>query len=177
MSKSRIPPEGLSDAQLFDLARRYSIPLGGVYSKADLKNINAKRPRDPKFPHRTIYKRRSSYGYIINLSDLERDNGTHWVGLVYLSKPNHFYYFDPFGFPPPIEVIEYTDRMQDYADLTWSEDQIQGIKSSHCGLYALYFVQQMLRGQPFKTFVDQFTDDPERNDKIVENKLNVQGIV
>jgi len=161
---SKIPPEGLSDAQLYDVARRYSIPLGGVYSKADLKSIPRRR-------------RLHSYGYIINLSDLKNDSGTHWVGLVYLEKPDDYYYFDPFGFPPPVEVIAFTDRMRPDADLTWSEDQIQGIKSSHCGLYALYFVQQMLRGQPYRTFLDQFTDDPKRNDKIVENKLNVQGIV
>ena len=67
---------------------------------------------------------------IINLDDTI-GNGSHWV--CYFND----YYFDPFGMPPPTEVIKYINGIQ------YSTIQYQDTKSVLCGYYCLYFLKRL----------------------------------
>ena len=66
----------------------------------------------------------------INLDDTI-GSGTHWE-----CNYNN-YYFDPFGMPPPVEVVRYIKGIQ-YNDI-----QYQDTKSVLCGYYCLYFLTRL----------------------------------
>ena len=71
---------------------------------------------------------------IINLDD-KIGFGTHCV--CYYNN----YYFDPFGMPPPIEVVKYISNIQ------YNNIHYQDTKSVLCGYYCLYFLKRRNDGK------------------------------
>ena len=72
---------------------------------------------------------------IINLDD-SVGPGTHWVS--YVGKN----YFDPFGLPPPKEVINYIPGVK------YNNIQYQDKTSVLCGYYCLFFINLLQSGIP-----------------------------
>ena len=105
--------------------------------------------------------------YVINLQSSTDGNGTHWTALYYDSK--HSYYFDPFGFLAPTEVEQ---KLNEY---TFNNKQIQNLKSTACGYYCIAFIIFMNKRKNkklgFIIFVDEFSTDTKKNDKLLYNYL------
>lgn len=151
-----------TNLDLQNIAQRYGIPLFAVVSKDYLKQV----------PHK------NNVGYIINLQNLKDSQGnllegSHWVGL-YLADGKAFYY-DSFGFPPPLEVINYTKNYRLYD----SRKEIQNIHSGICGDLSLFFILFMntpknkLRYpdsvKRYSAFLSLFSDDPLKNEGILKS--------
>ena len=105
--------------------------------------------------------------YVINLQSSTVGSGTHWTALYYNSK--HSYYFDPFGFIAPTEVEQ---KLNEY---TFNNKQIQNLKSTACGYYCIAFIIFMNKRKNkklgFIIFVDEFSTNTKKNDKLLYNYL------
>ena len=85
-------------------------------------------------------KKRTKECGIVNLADSLSD-GTHWVCYF-----NH-YYFDSYGLPPPLEIVEYLGD-----NLEYNIYQIQ--KSGQiCGHLCLYFLNRITKGMEFNEII------------------------
>jgi len=94
--------------------------------------------------------------YCVNL------NGkSHWCGLLRAGKKSE--YFDAFGFPPPTSIkLPYT----------WSDAELQWINSSACGYYVVAWIKWRASGKSYESFLMQFYNDPEKNEKRLADLLH-----
>jgi len=96
----------------------------------------------------------------------EKDgNGTHWVCFRY---GNNIEYYDAFGFAPPNSVMRIAKK-----DIFYSDKQIQDEKSTACGWYCIARITSHL---PYMKFINQFSNDTEKNDAILKQMLDENGI-
>jgi hypothetical protein len=144
----------LSNFDLEKLAGFYKLPLVGIFMKNEL-------------PKKLI-----DGCYIINLQSSTQGNGTHWTSMVVWKKMS--YYFDSFGAPPPVEIINFTKKKKG-GHLLYNNWIIQDIKSENCGWYSLAFLLHMWKNRQnikmkdiFNQFVNNFMDDTLRNDEILK---------
>lgn len=72
---------------------------------------------------------------IIN-TDTSNLPGTHWVAI--LTRDNEAYYFDPFGYPPPLKIASWLNKY--FSNWSHNQRQIQSITSNYCGYFCLYFL-------------------------------------
>ncbi len=79
---------------------------------------------------------------ILNMDDSKGD-GTHWTSLY--SKNNKCYYFDSYGFDPPIEVQNYCRGKENYSN----SFKIQTPDEVICGHYSLYMLYKLNKDVPF----------------------------
>lgn len=101
--------------------------------------------------------------YIINLED-HNEGGSHWVLVASTSKD--VLYVDAFGVLPPLEVIAFmkTGRKPMY----YSTTDLQSIKSSLCGYFCIYFIDQLSADRKFLDIVtNDFTNNQTNNDKVI----------
>jgi hypothetical protein len=81
-----------------------------------------------------------------------------------------YYWFDPFGFAAPLE-IEYIIPK----DYIYSSDEIQCMKTTSCGFYAVAFIKFMDRFgmtlDSYNKFQDQFKKSPQHNEEILKIAL------
>lgn len=137
---------GLSNFDIMDILQNVK-NFNGVYSKDKL----------PK-PVRNGW-------YIINLQDHDEGNGSHWTCFKYGKTID---YYDPFGFPPPIEVMRLAK-----GNINWSSKQIQDEKSTACGYYCIARVISKL---PYQKFIDKFSMNNDINDRILKEMLVKSGL-
>ena len=119
-----IENKALSNRELIEYIKQLKIKhFRGVFMRDDL----------PK-------KKRTKECGIVNLADSLSD-GTHWVCYF-----NH-YYFDSYGLPPPLEIVEYLGD-----NLEYNIYQIQ--KSGQiCGHLCLYFLNRITKGMEFNEII------------------------
>ena len=87
---------------------------------------------------------------IVNLADSLSD-GTHWVcyfnNLPSAVDPGQNYYFDSYGLPPPLEIVEYLgDNLEYNIYQIQKSDQI-------CGHLCLYFLNRITKGMVFNDII------------------------
>ena len=146
----------LSNFDLERLANFYHLPLVAVEMKDELPS----KVKDGC--------------YIINLQSSTAGQGTHWLSL-FIYK-NNAYFFDSFGAPPSIEIIKFVKKRKG-CHLYYNNFIIQDLKSENCGFYALAFLlwcySYVLFSKDMKhmfdDFVDAFSDDTTKNDKILKD--------
>ena len=130
-----------TEQQLIRMCKANGVKLHGVYYKDQL----------PKFE--------PGLNWLINLDNHDDPrNGTHWVCV------KNRYYFDAYGQPPPIEVIDWGRK-----DILYNHKRYQSLKSSACGWFCVYF----LAGKP----LSQLTTNEEqlwKNDAILRSKLKTK---
>ena len=85
---------------------------------------------------------------ILNI-DHSSNNGTHWTCLFI--KNGVTYYFDSYGFPPPLEVLEYCKGEDRY----YNTFKIQGDGEVICGHYCIYMLYQLSNGCNFYDVLDE----------------------
>jgi hypothetical protein len=78
---------------------------------------------------------------VINL-DHSLNSGTHWTCLCTKNKTS--YYFDPFGFPPTLEVVNYCKEPRYYSSFP-----IQKFNEVICGHYCIFVLYRMNNGDDF----------------------------
>ena len=78
---------------------------------------------------------------VINL-DTSKTSGTHWT--CYFLSPEKCIYFDSYGLPPPIELVNYTGR-----GLYYNTFILQDTKSPICGHLCLFVLSELSKGKSF----------------------------
>lgn len=154
--------------QLEDACKEYRIPLVGVFSKNELKDVTL-----------------AEGGYIINMCDSHDENGnplggTHWVACWVEKQRNdgqvRSCYFDSFGVAPPVAVQRFLGRLRPYPYCTF---QIQNINSGVCGYYCLEFLWFMKTERlkyptvdsRFDEFLERYSYNPKKNRRLLEGFL------
>ena len=118
----------LTDTQIFELAKKMSIPLADCCFKDELES-----------------PLQFNKSYIINIENSmdEQGNpndGTHWVFLQCNKYPNdkiESIYFDPYGQPPPEIVKKVVKETTKQQGLPFTEVDIQSLMNNACGYYCL----------------------------------------
>jgi hypothetical protein len=81
--------------------------------------------------------------------DHSNNEGTHWTCIFI--KNGELYYFDPYGFAPPLEVLDYykcknrwhnTFKIQQYGEVI-------------CGHYCIYVLYRLSNGYNFYDILDE----------------------
>jgi len=146
----------LSAGDIEEISKKLRLPLQGVFSKDKL-------PREPVVG-----------SYVINLQDADAGNGTHWT-FFRIFKDKKVCYFDPFGLNMPENIREFLSK---YEPVAWNNRQIQDIKSDKCGLFCIacdyYFQYDCKRADKYECFDDflnLWSIDPKKNDKILKEYL------
>ena len=85
---------------------------------------------------------------VIN-TDHSSNTGTHWTCLCI--KEGVSYYFDSYGFPPPLEVLEYCKGQNRY----YSSFKIQMSNEVICGHYCIYMLYKLSTGFSFYEILDE----------------------
>ena len=147
--------EALSNFDLEELAKTYKLPLIGVYSKDELP------------------KKMQVGSYYVNMQDSTEGDGSHWI-LVKIFDRKNALYFDSFGQPLPLEVLDF---LKHYKPVPYSNRHIQNIDSSRCGLYVvacdryMNIVRRRQMLEQFDDFLNMFVADTKKNDEILVDYL------
>ena len=139
-----------NDIQLKEYAEKMGLPLNNILMRDEMNHLN-----EDGF-------------YIINL-DNSNGNGTHWTSLFY--HPLNSYYFDSYGFVPPLEVEQ---KIRPYI---YNDADIQDFNSEACGYYALAFIKFLYdksnKEVAFRQFLRLFRNNTKENDDILKKYLNL----
>ena len=139
-----------TNTQLIDFAEKMGLPLNNILMRDEMNHLN------------------KDGFYIINL-DNSNGNGTHWTSLFY--HPLNSYYFDSYGFVPPLEVEK---KIRPYI---YNDADIQDFNSEACGYYALAFIKflndKANKEVAFKEFLRLFKSNTKENDNILKKYLNL----
>src|SRR2546425_634596 len=87
--------------------------------------------------------------FILNL-DHSSNTGTHWTCIFI--ETGMCYYFDSFGFPPPVEVEEY---LRKFDKRYYNSFEIQKINQVICGHFCIYVLVKLNRGNDFYKILDE----------------------
>jgi len=104
------------------------------------------------FPIDKIPNLKKNESIIIN-SDKHNEEGTHWMGLKISSK-NVCLFFDSFGEPPNINIINSLSKQ--FRKLVYNSIQIQSVFSSKCGEFSMQFICMVKDRKSFDYFISQF---------------------
>ena len=139
-----------TNTQLMNFAEKMKLPLNDILMRDEMNEL-----KDEGF-------------YIINLDD-SNGNGTHWTALYYNGNPLNSYYFDSFGFVPPLEVEK---KIKPYH---YNDADIQDFNSEACGYYCLAFIKFLHdkhdKQEAYKQFLRLFKGKTIENDDILYKYL------
>lgn len=76
-----------------------------------------------------------SFGLIVNY-DTHNLPGSHWMAII--SRDGEGYYFDPFGYDPPLNITSWLNHHFD--NWSYNKRQVQAIDSNYCGYFCLHFL-------------------------------------
>lgn len=147
-----------SNFQLLEFAQKKHLGKISILCKDELSKV----------------KLRPNLNFIINMSDSNIGQGSHWVGL-FISHNLQPFYFDSYGAVPPKEIIKYLKQLK--RKIAYSQFAIQDLKSDRCGIFSLAFLLYMNKRHKsqesytdtFERFLKQFNlEEQERNDAILQ---------
>ena len=105
---------------------------------------------------------KTKLGFVYNL-DPSNKGGSHWIAS-FTDIPGHrTYYFDSYGMKPPEQIARFMRSLtlQDpNMRLEFNARRFQ-YGESECGMYCLYFLIRMLKGDTFKKFCRRAPRDRE----------------
>ena len=97
-----------------------------------------------------LNKRKSNKNECLILNiDHSNNNGTHWTCLFI--KNGVAYYFDSYGFEPPLEVDAYCKGENRY----YNTFRIQSYDEVICGHYCIYMLYRLSCGSVFDNVLDE----------------------
>ena len=137
----------LSNYDLIKWCKYLNIPINDVLS------------RDENVPHN-----HQQALFIYNLEPSYM-SGSHWVATYVKDKVIN--YFDSFGLPPFQEMVNHARKKN--LTLLHQNNQIQNIKTTTCGYFCLYFLNQMNKGKSYFDLLEVFDIyDTTNNEKFLE---------
>jgi len=140
--------KALSNFDIIDICKEKGLPLNDILMRDQIKdNI--------------------TYGYtIINLNNSNQD-GSHWTVVCF--TPLISYYFDSFGFVPPLELDEIIKPYK------YNDKDIQDLNSEACGYYCIAFIKFLHDKNDLKdaynAFLSLFKNNRIENDDILKKYL------
>ena len=103
--------------------------------------------------------------FIVNTDDHTKP-GMLWVAF-YVNKFSNGLYFDSLGLPPVIP--DHINRLRkNCKTFRWNAIQLQNDGSDVCGQYCIMFSYYMSHSLGFKKFLDNFSENLEKNDNVVK---------
>ena len=172
----------LTNTDIEKLCDKLNLPLIGVFSKNELKELQ------PKIG-----------SYYINMMDDDMvddngNNGSHWVlAKIYCDEDRDddadyddnddkmrvlkALYFDSFGVGMPLDVSEF---LKPFKPIYCNNREIQYINSSYCGWYCLA-CDHVLENykysdtylKDYEMFLEIFNDDPKKNVRILKKFFKI----
>ena len=88
---------------------------------------------------------------ILNI-DHSNNTGTHWTSLFI--KNDIPFYFDSYGFRPPLEVLDYCGRLNK-SEGYYHDYKIQKPDEVICGHYCIYIIYKLSNGYEFEEILDE----------------------
>ncbi|KAJ8046888.1 hypothetical protein HOLleu_05719 [Holothuria leucospilota] len=137
-----------------------------VYAEMD-NIIEIDRARNGVFPSDGLHHFNPTFPCSINVNTEQGHlPGSHWVA-IFISQHRIRKYFDSHGLPPSVitDIGVFLNRVcigQRYNKIT-----LQGLFSTVCLQYAVYFLLHKSRGWGLRELTSWFTHDPEVNDHLV----------
>ena len=113
---------------------------------------------------KTLKQNKTKVGIIFNL-DPHYKGGSHWVALFLSIPHNKCLFCDSTGDPMPKEIEKWVNRITNQASSLGLSLQLEvntiehQKKDSECGIYSIYFLDQMLRQNPPQLFTKRIPDD------------------
>ena len=105
-----------------------------------------------------------STAIVANTDDHDRP-GQHWVAF-YIDEQGAGTYFDSYGLPP-LDSRFLLRLRRNSATHRWNTSTLQGTLSQTCGQYCCVFLYFMCSGYNLCQFLNQFSDNCERNDRLI----------
>ena len=138
----------LSNHDLIKWCKFLNIPINDVLS------------RDENVPHN-----HKQALFIYNLEPAYM-SGSHWVATYV--KDNVINYFDSFGMPPFQEMVNHAKKKN--LTLLHQNNQIQNLKTTTCGYFCLYFLNEMNKGNSYYDLLQVFDiNDTMKNERFIEH--------
>ena len=104
---------------------------------------------------------------ILNLNT-SYEAGSHWVAWYKDGKER--YYFDSFGEPPPIEMMQYLKSNRelelDLPAIRQNALTVQHDISNECGSLCIFVLKQLSNGIPFSKILETLQDRYRNNNSI-----------
>lgn len=114
--------------------------------------------------HKTLKQNKTKIGVIFNLDPHYKD-GSHWVALFISIPHEKCIFYDSTGDSIPKEVKKLVNRISKQAKLLNKSLQLEvntiehQKKDTECGIYSIYFLDQMLKLNPPQLFSKRIHDD------------------
>jgi hypothetical protein len=113
----------------------------------------------------------SSYPFLacVNIDDSTK-KGSHWVGIYIGRVGSELEFMDSYG----LSISSYPRYFMTFAEknnyrVIESNVMLQSPTSTVCGHYVVYYMFKRLQGCSRRAFYSQFTNNLDKNDKIVFN--------
>lgn len=88
---------------------------------------------------------------VLNL-DTSENQGTHWT--CWIKNNNLILYFDSFGLVPPLEIINFFKKSDDYKGVYYNNTIVQPDNTVICGHLCLYIINNKPRNiSSFKSLI------------------------
>ena len=126
--------------------------FGGVISKDELQS------------QERLLKYNDKRAWIINMEDSDAGGGSHWCLLSLLDGGNGIY-FDSYATPPPKDVLNFMKRHR--SNNFMNNTEVQSLKSTSCGWYVIYILNNLIKNRKFLDILDDFTEDLNHNEKVL----------
>ena len=111
------------------------------------------------------------YSFITN-THLHHKSGEHWNAWVVHGEKILF--FDSFGRDPRDSSFPdiYRELLNGFKFFKYSKTQVQNFTSFTCGYYCIHFIYVLSLGLDFEFFLNEYTDNFEKNDLTVIEFVN-----
>lgn len=105
-------------------------------------------------------------------------SGEHWTAM-YVNRDGRGTFFDSYGQPP--NLPDYIQKIRKNTSLyVYNTKQLQSFNSTVCGEFCVFFIHCMCIGLDLDEFINLFTNDTVKNDKLVHEyveKFNNKKLV
>jgi len=105
---------------------------------------------------------------IVN-TDPSNKPGGHWVA-IYVRRDGIAEYFDSYGLPPQGKTI--SRFLKKFEGCYFSKQQIQGLFSSVCGHYCIFFAVRRWHNYSLEKILATFSENLEENDELITDWVN-----
>ncbi len=111
---------------------------------------------------------KDSCALVVN-TDPSTERGSHWVA-IFIARKGNAEYFDSYGLSP--QVVEVLDFVKCFKKCQYNKKCQQGVTSSVCGHYCVYFTIQRRKNVSVEDIVNTFSADIEENDEMITQWVN-----